>query len=126
VIVLDSSAWIEIFVGGPKGDEFGKALHRIDQVLVPAICLTEVNRFLLRTVGEEKAQDCIASMRLAQVVDLTPDLAVEAARLGLKHGLPTADSIVFATAMEHDAKLWTQDVDFKGLEGVRYLAKGKA
>ncbi len=126
MIVLDSSAWIEIFIGSPRGHEFAKALNRLDSLVVPTICLNEVYRFLLRTVGEEKAQGFIASMRLAQVVELTQDLAMEAARLGLKHGLPTADSIVFATAVAHGAKLWTQDEDFKGLDGVRYLAKRKS
>lgn len=33
--------------------------------------------------------------------------------------LPMADSVVLATARLHDAALWTQDADFKGLRGVR-------
>ena len=30
-------------------------------------------------------------------------------------------SIILATAQIHDAVLWTQDYDFKGLSGVRYF-----
>ena len=37
-----------------------------------------------------------------------------------------ADSIVYATARAHEATLWTQDDDFDGLEGVKYIAKKKA
>jgi len=35
--------------------------------------------------------------------------------------LPMADSIILATARALDATLWTQDVHFKGLEGVQYI-----
>jgi predicted nuclease of predicted toxin-antitoxin system len=39
--------------------------------------------------------------------------------------LPMADSMILASARAFDAVLWTQDADFKGLEGVRYRAKRK-
>jgi predicted nucleic acid-binding protein len=32
-----------------------------------------------------------------------------------------ADSIMLATARQAGAELWTQDADFEGLEGVRYI-----
>ena len=38
-------------------------------------------------------------------------------------GLPLADSIMLATAEQYDATLWTQDSDFKGVEGVQYIEK---
>jgi predicted nuclease of predicted toxin-antitoxin system len=31
-----------------------------------------------------------------------------------------ADSVVLATARQHDATVWTQDADFEQLSGVRY------
>jgi predicted nucleic acid-binding protein len=34
-----------------------------------------------------------------------------------------ADSIILATARVHRAVLWTQDADFAGVEGVRYVQK---
>jgi predicted nucleic acid-binding protein len=34
-----------------------------------------------------------------------------------------ADSVMLATAREYDAVLWTQDSDFKSIEGVRFIAK---
>jgi len=37
--------------------------------------------------------------------------------------LPLADSVILATARMHNATIWTQDEDFKGLEGVRYVSK---
>lgn len=35
-----------------------------------------------------------------------------------------ADSVILATARAHNAALWTQDSDFEGIEGVRYVEKG--
>ena len=37
--------------------------------------------------------------------------------------LPMADAMILATARSCGAILWTQDVDFDGIEGVRYRAK---
>jgi toxin FitB len=50
---------------------------------------------------------------------------LEAARLGRELKLPLADSVMLASARLTKAALWTQDADFKGIEGVRYVAKKK-
>lgn len=57
------------------------------------------------------------------VVEHDASLAVIAARVGHEHGLPLADSIVYATARVREAVVWTQDSDFEGLDGVRYRAQ---
>jgi predicted nucleic acid-binding protein len=36
-----------------------------------------------------------------------------------------ADSIILATAWQFDATIWTFDVDFKDLPGVKYFPKSK-
>jgi toxin FitB len=48
---------------------------------------------------------------------------MDAAKFGVLHKLPLADSIIFATAQKYAAVLWTQDRDFEGLQNVRYMAK---
>jgi predicted nucleic acid-binding protein len=62
-------------------------------------------------------------MMQGRVVDLDADLALAAARFGLRHRLPLADSIVYATARRFEATVWTQDADFDGLPDVRYFVK---
>jgi predicted nuclease of predicted toxin-antitoxin system len=47
-------------------------------------------------------------------------IAIDAAELGVRHGLPMADSIIYATAQASGSILWTQGSDFEGLVGVRY------
>jgi predicted nucleic acid-binding protein len=58
-------------------------------------------------------------MSLGKIIELDSALALEAARLPL----PMADSIIYATALRHDATLWTQDADFEWIQGVRYFRK---
>jgi predicted nucleic acid-binding protein len=57
------------------------------------------------------------------VIDLDASLALGAARAGLDHRLPLADSVILATARRERATIWTQDADFKGIEGVRFRAR---
>ena len=54
------------------------------------------------------------------MIDLDASLAIHAARLSLELELPMADGIILATAREHEAVLWTQNADIKGIENVRY------
>ena len=56
-------------------------------------------------------------------VDITPEIAVQSAKNSLLYQLPMADSIMITVARMFDAVLWTQDVDFKALAGVRYKPK---
>jgi len=46
-----------------------------------------------------------------------------AAKIGHESKLLLADSIVLAAARAHGATLWTQDADFEGLAGVRFIKK---
>jgi predicted nucleic acid-binding protein len=123
LICFDSTAWIEYFKGGPKKAELAKPMKDIGEILVPTVCLVEVGRFLNRYTDEATASEYLDSMAQGQVVDLDRPIAILASRLGIKHGLPLADSIIYATAKTHHADLWTFDCDFKGLGGVRHFNK---
>ncbi len=73
--------------------------------------------------GENAALQAVAHMRQGSVVALDADIALTAAHLGLSLKLPLADSVMLATARHYRATLWTQDADFEGVEGVRYVVK---
>lgn len=62
-------------------------------------------------------------MTQGKVIELDAPLALNAAKLSVKYGLPMVDSIILATSRTFDAVLWTQDSDFKNIEGVRYIEK---
>ncbi len=121
--VVDSSGWIEYLFERPNERFFAAAIHDTSKLLVPTVCLIEVIRYVTRAASRDVAQDAAAQMQRASVVSLDEDLAHLAARLGLKHNLPLADAIVYATAQAHNATLYTQDDDFSKLPDVRYVRK---
>ncbi|ODT37590.1 MAG: twitching motility protein PilT [Lautropia sp. SCN 70-15] len=121
--VVDSSGWLEFFSDGPNAAFFEKAILDTDALVVPTISLLEVFKRVLQQRGENAALQAVAQMRQGRVVDLDAELALRAAQTGLSHKLPLADSIMLATARAHDATLWTQDADFEGIEGVRFVPK---
>ena len=121
--VVDSSGWVEFFTDGPNAKYFSKPIADIESLLVPSVILLEVYRYVLRNAGREAALQAAAAMRQGTVVDLDADLAIEAAELGASHGLPLADSIVYASTLANEARLWTQDSDFEGLDSVEYRPK---
>jgi predicted nucleic acid-binding protein len=123
VNVVDSSGWLEYLADAPGADFFAPAIENTEELLVPTICLLEVARNIFRQRGEDMVLQALALMQQARVVDLVPEVIRLAARFGMEHRLPLADSVVFATGRLHGALVWTQDSDFKGLNGVRYTPK---
>jgi predicted nucleic acid-binding protein len=67
--------------------------------------------------------EAAAEMHHGRVVAFDSTLALDAARISVDSKLPLADSVVLATARAHDAVLWTQDADFKGMDNVKYVPK---
>jgi len=123
--LVDSSGWLEYLADGPQASEFEKPLKNTDKLIVPTICLLEVFKVVLRERGEDDALQSAALMKQGKVFELTEGIALEAARLS--HGLkiPTADSIILATGRMIQATIWTMDIDFKDIPGIKYFPKSK-
>jgi predicted nucleic acid-binding protein len=123
VNVVDSSAWLEYFGDGENAPEFADPIESVEALLVPTLTLFEVFKRTCVIADEAIALEAMAVMLQGRVVDLTADLALEAARLSLESGLAMADSIILATARAVNATLWTQDAHFEGMEGVEFRTK---
>jgi len=119
--VVDSSAWISYFTDDKNSGIFATPIEDMEQLLVPGITLTEVFKYMSRHLDEGVALQSIAHMNLGRIVPLDSSLALDAAVCGLEFKLPLADSIIYASARKFDALIWTQDTDFKGLDGVKYF-----
>jgi toxin FitB len=117
--VVDSSAWLEYFADGPRANQFAAAIENSERLLVPVIVLYEVFKKVLRERGEGDALRAASIMQSGTVVEIDAGLALDAAR----YAMPLADSLIYATAQRHQAIVWTQDDDFKGLKDVQYFAK---
>jgi len=118
--IVDSCGWIEYFKSGPGADFFAPAIEDTENLLVPTICQFEVYKFTLRNAGVDLANIHVANMRQGRIVELDERIAIEAAVISHDLGLPMADSLILATTRAHHAVLWTQDVDFKSIPGVKY------
>ena len=121
--VVDSSGWLEYFGEGQNAGFFVPPIEKIDQLIVPTICMYEVFKRLSNLVSEDEALRAVGVMSLGQVVELNRQLALNAAKISRELKLALADSIILATARANNATLWTQDEHFKNLDGVKYIEK---
>ena len=121
--VIDSSGWLEYLADGPNASFFSRPLQKTGDLVVPTITIYEVFKVVLRQRNESDALQAVALMQQGSVVDLTAGISILAAKISLEQGLPMADSVILATARAYGATIWTQDSDFKGFEGVQYIAK---
>lgn len=121
--VVDSSGWIEYLQDTHRADLFAAAIEDRAHLLVPAIALFEVHRVLSRSVEADLVNRCLDVMRLGRVLDFTDARAIAAAHVAARHKLAMADAAMYAMAREFAATFWTQDVDYQGLDGVRYQPK---
>ena len=121
--IVDSSGWLAYFADEPNAKHFQKPLNDADSLVVPTVTIYEVFKVVLRESSENEALQATAAMQKGSVVDLTASIAIAASKLSLELNLPMADSIIFATAKSCEAIIWTQDVDFKKLDDVKYFPK---
>ncbi len=119
--LVDSSGWLEYMADNQNAGFFASAIENIGSLVVSTINIYEVFKRVNQQVDESSAIQIIALMHQGLIVDVDSEIAIMAGKISLKHKLPLADSMIYATAKMHDAILWTQDSDFKGLEKVRYI-----
>jgi len=123
VNVVDSSGWLEYLADGPNAKFFAAAVENAGDLLVPTLSLYEVFKRVLQQRNEDQALQTVALMQQGRVVELNAAVALAAAKVGITHRLPLADSVMLATARAHGAVFWTQDADFENIADVRYVAK---
>ena len=116
-VVVDSSGWLEYFIGSARAALFAPAIEDAQNLIVPIITIYEVFKKVHRERGDNAALQVASTMQSGTVIDLDLSIVLDAARLKL----PLADSIIYATALRHGATLWTQDEHFDGLPSVRYF-----
>jgi len=120
--LVDSCGWLEYFTDGANADFFASAVEDTEHLIVPTLCIAEVFKILLRERDESAAFSAISAMNQGKLVELTLNLAINAAKIGLSYKLPLADSVIYATAKAEGALLWTQDAHFENLTSVRFLS----
>jgi predicted nucleic acid-binding protein len=121
--LVDTSGWLEYFANGKNAGIFARPIEDTDNLIVSAINVYEVFKKVLTEKGETAALQAAGVLQQAKVIAVDSSLAINAARISRELKIPMADSIILTTARELSATLWTQDADFKGMPGVRYIRK---
>lgn len=121
--LVDSSAWLAYLAEEKNAAFFSEAIEDSDLLIVPTVCLYEVFKVVLREHGEEMALQIAATMQQGEIIDLTAELALEAAAVGHKEKLSFADSIIYTIAKQNDAVIWTQDEHFADKPDVQFKPK---
>ena len=118
--LVDTSGWIEYFFAGKNASFFASPIENTSNMIVPVICLYEVFKKVNLVADQAYALQAIAQMKQGRIVDLTEDIGLSAALMSLKHKLPMADAMIYATARSNGAVLWTQDDHFCNLPEVQF------
>ena len=121
--IIDSSGWLEFFADGPNAMFFAPSIIDVKHLIVPAISIYEVFKRVLQQRSETDALQAVGQMAQGRVIEFNQTLALSAAKLSVDLKLPMAGSMILATARAYQAILWTQDADFKAIDGIQYIEK---
>ena len=121
--VIDTSIWIEIYLGSELGRRHLPLLSAPEAIIVPTIVQYEIFKWLSRERTSEEATLAVTFTGECLVQELTTEVAILAAELSAVHKLHATDAIIFATAQLHDAPMVTSDAHFRDLPGVEYFEK---
>ena len=121
--LVDSSGWLEYFADGKNSKVFAPVIQNPEELIVSTINLYEVYKKILIERDEMSSIEAIGIMQQARVIDVDASISIEAARISQEMKIPMADSLIYATAKQNDAIVWTQDSDFKNLDNVKFIKK---
>jgi len=121
--LVDSSGWLEYLAEGKNAKLFAPAIEKTDELVVSTINLYEIYKKVLYEKDEHSAIQVVGLMQQAKVVEVNSTIAIQAAKFSFEQKIPMADSLIYITAKQNNAIVWTQDIDFKDLDGVKYFRK---
>ncbi len=132
-ILVDSYAWVELFLGSVKGRRVKGLIESADEALTPDTVLAELSRKYLREkIPERLVRERLSAVQGAShVLPITPELAISASKAYLelveearKRRLRTPslfDGLVLGAARLHGAKVVTGDLHFQSLPETIWL-----
>lgn len=123
MISVDSYGWVERFTDGPKATAYNHVIDSVRQgdLVTSVVVLYEVYRKVKKAKDEETALEAVAALSQTKVVPVDQTISLEAADYSLEHCLHFADALIYATARQFSAPLYTSDEDLKGLKDVTFV-----
>ena len=105
MILIDSSAWLEILSKGALSHEINKYMRESKSIIVPTVVIFEVYRKIAKAISQDEGLAAVVFISTHEVVDISREVALTAADLSIQYGLGMADSLVLAVAQEYNAVL---------------------
>ncbi|MEK6892584.1 MAG: PIN domain-containing protein [Nanoarchaeota archaeon] len=111
--LLDSSIWLGYFLYG----EFSEIIEKEDFLYLSVLSLFEVQKKLNKTsLRKEDIEKGVLLMRGKSIIlDLTEEIADKAVDISIEKDMPSIDSMIYATSLSKNMKVYTKDNDFRGL-----------
>ncbi len=123
-MLLDTSAWVEFFIGSAKGKRVKEFLGDVD-CYTSIVSLAEVTNWALKE-NKEVPSLINTIKQLSNVIELDEDITVLAGKLNFerkkiikKWGM--LDSFILASGSIYELKILTKDSDFRDLPDVVML-----
>lgn len=123
--IVDSCGWLEYFANGPNADFFAPIIENEKKLLVPHVVVYEVTRRLAHLRGESAARLAMDFLGKGRLVGLDAMGLCNAALAAQQHKLAMADAMIWQTAVQNNALVYTQDADLADLPQVVHQARPK-
>lgn len=119
-MLLDSSAWMEYFMGTKKGEKVKRLVDNDEQLYTSPIVIAEIYSKSLKTDRKAEERKDFIMKRCALIV-LDENIAVEAAKIHAESKIKfpdfgLADAFILASARNRKIKVVTGDPHFKDFE----------
>jgi len=118
---FDTRFLIELFYTSDAGmrNRIRETLLGSKPNFLSTAALSEIYKLTLEREGKDVAEIRANSLsRDFKLIDVDKDIAVQAALIKHKNGIPFADSLIASTARVLDVPCYTDDPHFRGIEGV--------
>ena len=120
MIVFDTSAWIEYFLGSKKGEKVKRYIDSNGIILTPSLGLAELKTKYLQE-NRDFQQQVTFILKRSKIVVIDVTIALQTAEVKVKEKLYLIDAVMYAVALLSQAPLLTADKHFKHLSGVEFL-----
>jgi predicted nucleic acid-binding protein len=117
----DTRFLIELFYSeeAETKEEVRRALVGSRPNFLSTAALSEIYKLTLEKEGKDVAEVRANSLaRDFRLVDINREVAIQAALIKHKHGIPFADSLIASTARVLSIPCYTDDPHFRGIDGV--------
>jgi toxin FitB len=123
LILVDSYGWLEYFLDGPLSEKYAKAVEQANDkdYVTPTVVVYEVYKRIRSIQGEQSALEAYAQIARTKIVELTSQIALEAAEISLSKNLGMADALILATARAFKAEILTSDKHLKDFKETRFI-----